>query len=70
MTSGAWVFRGPRIPVAALFDQGTPVSRCAGLLDGHAVATACELAQDWPGYGCRSRHAITASDRRRPTEDS
>jgi len=23
--SGAWVFRGTRVPVSALFDQGTPV---------------------------------------------
>ncbi len=49
--SGAWVFRGSRIPVAALFDQGTPVPLRRSL-DGHAVATAYELAQDSPGYGC------------------
>lgn len=40
--SGVWVFRGTRVPVAALFDQGTPAP-LRRHLPAHQVSTAFEL---------------------------
>lgn len=45
--SGAWVFRGTRVPVAALFDQGTPAPR-RHTLPLHVVETTFE--RGWSVY--------------------